>query len=85
MVSRLKFPSRLVASNHQGHWNEGTSGFVDGRLSGVGRKLETVSAKARGNPTQVALESTGEKSCVVELYRCPYRKPTQVGEASSLR
>jgi hypothetical protein len=23
MVNGLKFPSRLLASNHQGHWNEG--------------------------------------------------------------
>ena len=43
MVNGLKFPSRLAALNHRGTLERSTSGFVDGRLKGVGdlKNLET--------------------------------------------
>ena len=40
---------------------------------------------ARGNPSARRVESTGEKSLGRQYMKRPYRKPTQVGEASSLR
>ena len=43
------------------------------------------SARMRGNPIPSFLESTGKKSFCWELNVRPYRKPTQVGKASSLR
>ena len=42
-------------------------------------------ASVRGNPSTSLLESTVEKSLLGQCVERPYRKPTQVGEASSLR
>ena len=42
-------------------------------------------ASVRGNPNASSLESTVEKSLGWQCMKRPYRKPTQVGEASSLR
>jgi hypothetical protein len=42
-------------------------------------------ASLKGNLTASLLESTVEKSLGWQYMERPYRKPTQVGEASSLR
>jgi hypothetical protein len=42
-------------------------------------------ASRQGNLKASLLESTVEKSLVGQYMERPYRKPTQVGEASSLR
>ena len=86
MESRLKF---LPRSDHrltsqQGHRNEGQAALwmaVQPRRRKPRRECEECGA------TQFPsfLESTCKKSFCWESERRPYRKPTQVGKASSLR
>lgn len=85
MDSRLIFRPRLQCVNNSvGTQEQDASGFVDWPFKGVGASRDP-STRARGNPSSSRVESTGKKSYASECCRCPYRKPTQVGKASSLR
>ncbi len=85
MDSRLKFRPRLQCVNNSvGTQERNASGFVDWPFKGVGASRD-LSTRVRGNPNSSRVESTGKKSYARECCRCPYRKPTQVGKASSLR
>ncbi len=58
---------------------------MDWPSNGVGSNPET---GVRDQTRKGAVESCGvdrQEKPVAELVGCPYRKPTQVGEASSLR
>jgi len=83
MESRLTFRPRRHVSNPSGTQERRISGFVDWPCKGVGASRDLMPS-ARRKTSASDLESTGEKSGW-EAWRCPYRKPTQVGEASSLR
>ena len=85
MDSRSKFRPRLqCVNNSAGTQERDASGFVDWPFKGVEQsRPEYEEGGATQLPSRV--ESTGKKSCARECCRCPYRKPTQVGKASSLR
>ena len=87
MDSRSKFRPRLQRVNNSvGTQERDASGFVDWPFKDVGSvSCRDPSTRARGNPNSSRVESTGKKSYVRECCRRPYRKPTQVGKASSLR
>ena len=63
MVNGLKVPSRLAVLNHRGTLERRKSGFVDWPSNGVGATRDRTES-ARGNPSAILLESTGEKSSV---------------------
>ena len=90
MDSRRRFRPRLMyVMTPRGTLEPRRSGHVD-RPS---NRVETLfnqeprdgTASGRGNPTTSLLASTVEKSLGWQCWVRPYRKPTQVGEASSLR
>ncbi|GEM_PF-6923295 len=85
MDSRSKFRPRLQrVNNSAGTQEQVASDFVDWSFKGVEQsRPEYEEDGATQLPSREA--STGKKSCVRECCRCPYRKPTQVGKASSLR
>ena len=83
MVNGLKFPSRLLASNHQGHWNKGRAALwmaVQRR-----RRKPRTEYEVRGQPQAKSSGVDTREKPDGETTKRPYRKPTQVGEASSLR
>jgi hypothetical protein len=63
--------------------HERLCGWPSNRVGGVTRRDGNARGSLRANPSRV--ESAAKKSSVKESVGCPYRKPTQVGEASSLR
>src|SRR5665213_3456021 len=84
MDSRLKFlprPTHVITL--PGTVERSGSGHVDRPYVRVEKSRRNV--KDAGQPIPSAVESTCKKSWLGELVGCPYRKPTQVGEASSLR
>jgi len=80
-----KFPPRRSSvKTHQGTQERSGGGHVDRPSNRVGASRDG-NARARGDPSSSLMESTGKKSLTGEFGWRPYRKPTQVGEASSLR
>ena len=49
------------------------------------QKFPRTDQEAAGQPNANFCRVDRQEKLSVELYDCPYRKPTQVGEASSLR
>jgi|BarGraIncu00222A_1022003.scaffolds.fasta_scaffold20252_1 hypothetical protein len=89
MDSRRRFRPRFVyVMTPQGTLEQRRSGCVDwpsNRVDAPLKERRDGTASARGNPNASLLESTVEKSLGWQCMKRPYRKPTQVGEASSLR
>jgi hypothetical protein len=87
MDSRRRFRPRVVyVMTPQGTLERRRSGCVDWPSNRVDlARGRDGTASPRGNPTASLLESTVEKSLLGQCATRPYRKPTQVGEASSLR
>ena len=89
MDSRRRFRPRIVyVTTPQGTLEQRRSGCVDWPSNRVDAPLterRDGTASVRGNPSASLLESTVEKSLGRQYTERPYRKPTQVGEASSLR
>ena len=90
MDSRRRFrPRPLYVTTPQGTLEPRRSGHVDRPSNRVetllNQEFRDGTASGRGNPTTSLLASTVEKSLGWQYEGRPYRKPTQVGEASSLR
>ena len=89
MDSRRRFRPRFVyVMTPQGTLEQRRSGCVDwpsNRVDARSKASRDGTASRRGNPKASLLESTVEKSLGRQCMKRPYRKPTQVGEASSLR
>ena len=88
MDSRRRFRPRFVyVMTPQGTLEQRRSGCVDWPSNRVERPQgnRDGTASRQGNLKASLLESTVEKSLVGQCMERPYRKPTQVGEASSLR
>jgi hypothetical protein len=90
MDSRRRFRPRFVCvMTPQGTLERRRSGCVDWPSNRVERPLTRRSRRdregVRATSIPSLLESTVEKSLVGQCTKRPYRKPTQVGEASSLR
>lgn len=84
MVNGLKVPSRLAVLNHRGTLERRRSGFVDWPSNCVGASRDR-NASSAGQPNGQVFWSRQARKALWGAARCPYRKPTQVGEASSLR
>ena len=86
MVNGLKVPSRLETLNPSGTRERRSRGSVDWPSNGVGGlKISETIRRARGATQAQGLWSRPARKADGGVSRCPYRKPTQVGEASSLR
>ena len=85
MVSRLRFRPRCTVVEPQR--DRGTKGERPGgwpsKAVGVARRRELMARSGFGQPESSGVD-TREKLWAEAVWR-PYRKPTQVGEASSLR
>ena len=87
MDSRRRFRPRLMyVMTPRGTLERRRSGCVDGPSNRVGAQASRRDRKRqRATSGASLLESTVEKSLVGQYMDRPYRKPTQVGEARSLR
>ena len=86
MVNGLKFPSRLYVLKPRGTLERSRSGFVDWPLKGVGTlKMPRPDQERARQPKRNFCGVDRQEKRVGEAMKRPYRKPTQVGEASSLR
>ena len=85
MDSRSRFRPRLVAVEAPG--DRGTKGERPGGwpFNRVGGNPETGVRGERRKPTPESSGVDTQEKPGGEVMRCPYRKPTQVGKASSLR
>ncbi len=85
MDSRLIFLRRPIdVTTPAGTVERNDSGHVDRPSTRVGQPRRA-SEWCVARQTASIVESTRKKSCLGELIGRPYRKPTQVGKASSLR
>jgi hypothetical protein len=85
MDSGRRFPPRAgTVSTDGGTVERSGSGCVDWPCKGVGFGRDLMPT-ARGDPSGSFVESTRKKSSDRKGPGRPYRKPTQVGKASSLR
>jgi hypothetical protein len=89
MDSRRRFRPRFVCvMTPQGTLEQRRSGCVDwpsNRVDLPEKRSRRDREEQGATLTPSLLESTVEKSLVGQCTKRPYRKPTQVGEASSLR
>ena len=89
MDSRRRFRPRFAyVMTPQGTLEPRRSGCVDwpsNRVEAPLKERRDGTASRQGNLKASLLESTVEKSLLGQCATRPYRKPTQVGEASSLR
>ena len=77
-------PARSVVEPDRGPWNEGPAALWMAVQPGRAQAREG-SARGGGNPKPSRPGVDTREKPVGEGYGRPYRKPTQVGEASSLR
>ncbi len=85
MGSRLKFRPRMGSGEPKRDRGTKESRLCGWPFNRVGRKAETGVRGRRGNLTPKDSGVDTREKLLGERPMCPYRKPTQVGEASSLR